>query len=93
MRSTMRRRPSASRLAADLERQARLAGEAAAGFLDRASRGPASSKHTMRAPMSMAVSSTTSPASHTAIFEVPPPMSTFITRADSRIERAAAPEP
>ncbi len=47
----------------------------------------------MRAPTSSAVSSAISPASHTAIFEVPPPMSTFITRADSRIERAAAPEP
>ena len=47
----------------------------------------------MRAPTSMAVMSTTSPPSHTAIFEVPPPISTFITRALSRIERAAAPEP
>ena len=43
--------------------------------------------------MSMAVWSTTMPPSQTAIFEVPPPMSMFITRAVSRIERAAAPEP
>ena len=30
---------------------------------------------------------------HTAIFAVPPPTSTFITVASSRIERATAPEP
>ena len=54
---------------------------------------PSESKDTMRAPMSAAVVSTTSPASQTAILEVPPPISTFMTRADSRIERAAAPEP
>ena len=54
---------------------------------------PSASKETMRAPTSTAVSSATSPASHTAIFVVPPPRSTFITRADSRTERAQAPEP
>ena len=37
--------------------------------------------------------STTLPSAHTAIFEVPPPTSTFITTQPSRIERAAAPEP
>jgi len=47
----------------------------------------------MRAPMSAAVISRTSPASHRAILEVPPPISTFMTRADSRIERAQAPDP
>ncbi len=67
-----------------------------------AKRRPASSMRTTRrsassaitrAPTSMAVISGTSPFSHTAIFEVPPPMSMFITRALSRIERDAAPEP
>ena len=43
--------------------------------------------------MSSAVCSTTAPASQTAILVVPPPTSMFITRAPSRIERAAAPEP
>jgi hypothetical protein len=33
------------------------------------------------------------PSAQTAIFEVPPPTSTFITTHSSRIERAAAPEP
>ena len=54
---------------------------------------PRASNETIRAPMSIAVISNTSPASHTAIFEVPPPMSTFMTRASSRIDRATAPEP
>ena len=54
---------------------------------------PSLSKETMRAPTSMAVMSTTSPPSHTAIFEVPPPMSMFMTRLRSRMERADAPEP
>src|SRR5258706_15098676 len=43
--------------------------------------------------MSAAVTSRPSPASHRAILEVPPPISTFMTRADSRIERAQAPDP
>src|SRR6266545_3723473 len=53
---------------------------------------PSASKETMRAPTSTAVSSAISPASHTAIFVVPPPRSTFITRAESgegRFERVA----
>ncbi len=54
---------------------------------------PSASNATMRAPTSIAVMSTTSPASHTAIFDVPPPMSRFMTRQRSRMERAAAPEP
>jgi hypothetical protein len=54
---------------------------------------PASSTQTSRAPTSTAVRSTTLPSAQTAIFEVPPPMSTFITVTLSRIERAAAPEP
>ena len=54
---------------------------------------PSASKETMRAPTSTAVRSAISPASHTAILEVPPPISMFMTRADSRIERAQAPEP
>ena len=54
---------------------------------------PLASNATMRAPMSTAVRSTNSPFSHTAILVVPPPMSMFMTRAVSRTERAAAPEP
>ena len=47
----------------------------------------------MRAPMSTAVKSTSSPFWQTAILVVPPPMSMFMTRAVSRTDRAAAPEP
>ena len=54
---------------------------------------PLSSTHTSRAPISAAVIAMTSPLAQTAIFEVPPPTSTFITTASSRIERATAPEP
>ena len=41
---------------------------------------------TRRAPTSSAVTSTTLPSRHTAIFAVPPPTSTFMTVASSRIE-------
>ena len=37
--------------------------------------------------------SITWPSAQTAIFDVPPPTSTFMTVAPSRIERATAPEP
>jgi hypothetical protein len=54
---------------------------------------PAASVQTRRAPTSTAVIAITWPSLHTAILEVPPPTSTFITAARSRIERATAPEP
>ena len=54
---------------------------------------PAGSRQTSRAPTSSAVRSVTLPSAQTAIFEVPPPTSTFMTVALSRIERATAPEP
>ena len=54
---------------------------------------PSASRQTSRAPTSSAVRSTTWPSAQTAIFDVPPPTSTFITVALSRIERATAPEP
>ena len=53
----------------------------------------ASSSTTSRAPTSSAVTSITLPSAQTAIFEVPPPISTLISGAPLRIERAAAPEP
>ena len=54
---------------------------------------PASSVQTRRAPTSTAVIATTSPSRHTAILEVPPPTSTFITGAtvaDRARDRAGA---
>ena len=54
---------------------------------------PPESRQMSRAPTSSAVRSLTRPSAQIAIFDVPPPMSTFITVAPSRIERAAAPEP
>ena len=58
-----------------------LRGEAPAGFLDARNAAVARRTTMMRAPTSMAVMSTTAPPSQTAIFEVPPPISTFMTRA------------
>ena len=54
---------------------------------------PSGSRQMSRAPTSTAAMSITLPSAQTAIFEVPPPTSTFITTHSSRIERAAAPEP
>src|SRR6266568_341405 len=48
---------------------------------------PWASVTTRRAPTSTAVRSMTLPPAQTAIFEVPPPMSTFITMALSRADR------
>ena len=93
MRAASARAASAGELHAELERDAELGGEAAAGFLDARDAARRRRRQTSRAPTSSAVSSTTSPSTQTAIFEVPPPTSTFITVASSRIERAAAPEP
>ena len=54
---------------------------------------PSGARQSRRAPTSTAQTSITLPSAHTAIFEVPPPTSTFITTHSSRIERATAPEP
>ncbi len=54
---------------------------------------PSGSRQIRRAPTSSAVTSITRPSAQTAIFAVPPPTSTFMIVALSRIERATAPEP
>ncbi len=54
---------------------------------------PSASKQIRRAPTSIAVRATISPSTHSAILEVPPPTSTFITGTAALFDKATAPEP
>ena len=54
---------------------------------------PKASSEMRRAPISTAVCAITFPSAQTAIFDVPPPISIFMTVARSRRDRATAPDP
>ena len=77
---------------AGLELQTEIRAEAATGFFEPDNPARIVEHDQPRADVECG-ESITLPSAQTAIFEVPPPISTLISGAPLRIERAAAPEP